>query len=292
MKKAIRALVVLSLVWAVAAAVAWALGQGGAEYQGVPVVALCIFAAFAIQWLMFIPAFAFQTEKYFDLTGSATYLSVVALALLLSGPVDLRSGLIAAFVILWALRLGSFLFIRIRQDGEDVRFREIKPNFWRFFVVWNVQGLWVSLTLAAAFVALTTATSKPVDAYLVLGALLWLAGFAIEASADAQKRRFRADAANRGQFIQSGLWAWSRHPNYFGEITLWLGIAIMAAPLMAASTWQLVGWVSPLFVYLLLTRVSGITKLEAIAEERWGDEPAYQHYRDNTPALILRPPRG
>jgi steroid 5-alpha reductase family enzyme len=118
---------------------------------------------------------------------------------------------------------------------------------------------------------------------------LWGAGFAIEAIADHQKARFRADPANRDRFIATGLWAWSRHPNYCGEILLWAGVALVALP--ALSGFALVTLVSPLFVYVLLTRVSGIPLLEARSDSRWGADPAYRAYKARTPALWLRPPR-
>ena len=128
------------------------------------------------------------------------------------------------------------------------------------------------------------------DLFAAVGLAVWAIGFGIEVVADRQKREFRRQPGNRGRFITTGLWAWSRHPNYFGEITLWTGVALLAAPVL--SGWQYLTLVSPLFVYLLLTRVSGIPLLEARAEERWGSDPAYRAYRDRTPPLFLRPPRS
>ena len=122
----------------------------------------------------------------------------------------------------------------------------------------------------------------------VPGHAVWLAGFAIEVVADRQKSAFKQDSANDGRFITTGLWAWSRHPNYFGEITLWTGIAIMAVPIL--SGWQWVVLISPVFVAVLLMRVSGIPMLEARSDKRWGDEEAYQRYRAATPVLVPRPP--
>jgi steroid 5-alpha reductase family enzyme len=234
-----------------------------------------------------VPAYIAQSEKYYDLTGSLTYLSVVALALGSKG--DTRSLLLALLIATWALRLGTFLFLRIRADGGDQRFDRIKPHLLRFLLTWTLQGLWVLMTAAAALGAMTsTQTVAPGPAMLV-GTLLWLAGFAIEVLADAQKRQFRRHPANRGRFIRHGLWAWSRHPNYFGEIVLWCGIAVIAAP--ALSGWQYATLLSPVFVYLLLTRVSGIPLLEARARRQWGEDPEYRHYVDTTPALLPRPPR-
>jgi steroid 5-alpha reductase family enzyme len=269
--------------------VALAGSQGGATLGGIPVFMLVVALAFLIQWLVFIPAYIFQTEKYFDITGSITYLIVTGVALCYtrySVPLDARSVLVAALVILWAIRLGTFLFSRIRKAGKDDRFDEIKPNFLRFLNVWTIQGLWVTFTAAAALVAITSATRKDLDAFAVIGALVWAVGFTIEVTADAQKSRFNADPSNKGRFIRTGLWSRSRHPNYLGEIVLWIGIAIIAIPVLQG--WQWVAMISPLFVTLLLTRVSGIPLLEKKADAKWGGQADYEEYKKNTPVLIPR----
>ena len=243
--------------------------------------------AFLIQWLAFIPAYLLQSERFFDLTGSITYISVTVIAVLLSPVVDGRSILLLGLVVIWAVRLGTFLFRRIRKAGKDARFDEIKPSFLRFLLTWTLQGLWVTLTLAAALAAITTTTRKELGLFALVGFLVWLLGFAFEATADAQKSRFRADPANKGKFIHSGLWAWSRHPNYFGEIVLWIGVAIIALPVLRG--WQWVTLISPVFVTLLLTRVSGVPMLEKRADEKWGGQEDYEAYKERTPVLIPRP---
>jgi len=279
---------VLGILVATAAAVGLALAgsHGGASVAGIPLFILCGLIAFSVQWLVFIPAYIFQTEKYYDLTGSLTYISLAILALGLSATREPGALLIASMVVIWALRLGSFLFLRIRAEGRDVRFERIKPDFLRFLMTWTLQGLWVFTTFAAGLAAITSMRSLPVDAVVAVGAGLWLLGFVIEVVADRQKRSFRKDPANRDRFIASGLWRYSRHPNYFGEILLWSGIAVAAWP--ALSGWQYVTLVSPLFVYWLLTRVSGIPMLEARARRRWGEDASYQAYLRETPRLIPR----
>ena len=194
-----------------------------------------------------------------------------------------------AIVAVWTVRLGSFLFARINRDGKDARFDELKPSFPRFLMTWTLQGLWVFLTLACALAAMTSEGVRPLGVTALVGALIWAVGFSIEVVADRQKRQFRADPDNRGRFIQGGLWAWSRHPNYFGEIMLWIGVTIIAVPQLGG--WQFVTLVSPVFVYFLLTRISGIPLLEERAEAKWGDDPEYRAYRDRTPELVMRPPR-
>lgn len=285
-----RAVVALLMGVTIGTAVAIAGSQHGARVAGWPVFAVCAALALAINWLVFVPSFIQQTEHYFDVTGSLTFLTVVVTAVLLSGASDPRALLLAALVVVWAGRLGSFLFARIRRDGRDGRFDEIKPSLPRFLLTWTLQALWVLLTAAPALAAITSRHRRPLDPFAVVGLAVWALGFGIEVVADRQKHAFRRDPANRGRFITTGLWAWSRHPNYFGEITLWTGVALLAAP--ALTGWQHATLVSPLFVYLLLTRVSGIPLLEARAEERWGSDPAYRAYRDRTPQLVPRPPRG
>lgn len=287
MKKADRiSLIVFPFLILIGFLVALAGSQGGAAVNELPVFALSVGLAFIIQWLVFIPSFLLQTEKFFDLTGSLTYISIVLIAVFSSANLDGRSILLAALVILWALRLGSFLFGRIQKAGKDDRFDELKPSFIRFLNVWTIQGLWVTFTAAAALVAITSAHRKELDAFAILGALIWVLGFAIEVTADTQKSRFSANPQNKGQFIRTGLWSRSRHPNYFGEIVLWIGVAVIALPVLQG--WQWVALISPVFVALLLTRVSGIPLLEQKADKKWGGQAEYEEYKKRTPVLIPR----
>jgi len=272
---------------AIASVVAWAGSQGGQRLGSLPLFALCGGLCFLINWIVFVPSYVARTERYYDLTGSVTYLSVVAFAVV-AGNHDPRSLLLALLIGVWALRLGSFLFARIRRDGADGRFDALKRDFVRFLMTWTLQGLWVFLTAACALAAISAATLEPLGPLAALGTAIWIAGFAIEVMADRQKSRFREDPANRERFITSGLWAWSRHPNYFGEILLWVGIAVIALPTLAG--WTFVTLISPLFVYLLLTRISGVPLLESRAKKKWGDDAAYQEYKARTPVLWLRPP--
>lgn len=283
-KKTINSLVTFVALIIIGYLVALAGSQGGSTAFGLPVFALAVGLAFLIQWLAFIPAFTLQTEKFFDLTGSLTYITVSTLALLFSPGQDARSALLYTLVLIWAVRLGSFLFRRIQKAGKDDRFDEIKPDFLRFLNVWTIQALWVTFTLAAALVAITSATRKSLDLFAGLGLLVWGIGFAIEVAADSQKGAFNADPLNQGRFITTGLWARSRHPNYFGEILLWVGVAIIALPVLHG--WQWVALISPVFVTLLLTRLSGVPLLEAKADKKWGGQQDYEEYKKNTPVLI------
>ena len=289
MKKAERnAVIALPIVILVGLGVALAGSQGGASVSGIPIFALSVGLIFLIQWLAFILAYLLQTEKFFDLTGSITYISVTVMAVLLSPVVDDRSILLLALVVIWATRLGTFLFLRIQKAGKDARFDDIKPSFIRFLNTWTIQGLWVTFTSAAALAAITTTTRRELGLFALVGFLVWVLGFSFEATADAQKSRFRAHPENKGKFIHTGLWAWSRHPNYFGEIVIWIGVAIIALPVLRG--WQWVTLISPVFVTLLITRVSGVPMLEKRADEKWGGQEDYEAYKERTPVLIPRPP--
>lgn len=283
-----RAVLTSLVVAALAFGLAAALADAGAALWGMPLLPLLAALAFGIQWAVFVPSYRAQTEHYYDLTGSLTYATVTIVALMASLP-DARGWVIGGLVLIWCARLGSFLFRRVRRDGKDGRFDDIKPHAGRFFMAWTFQGLWVFMTLLAALLAITSPAERGWDALASLGLVVWLAGFAIEVIADRQKAAFRADPANRGRFITTGLWAWSRHPNYFGEILLWTGIALMATP--SFSGWQWLGWLSPLFVAWLLLKVSGVPMLERRADATWGGQPDYEAYKARTPVLLLRPPR-
>jgi len=287
MKKADRsAFIAFPLMLLLGFLFALAGSQGGSRIAGIPVFALLVGLAFLSQWLAFIPAYWRQTEKFFDLTGSLTYITLSTLALFLSAGVDGRATLVWALVVIWAARLGTFLFSRIKKAGKDDRFDEIKPSFIRFLNVWTIQGLWVTFTLIAALITIITTNRKALDLFALIGFLVWVFGFTLEVVADYQKSRFNADPNNKGKFIQSGLWSRSRHPNYFGEIVLWLGVMIIALPVLQG--WQWVALISPLFVTLLLTRVSGIPLLEKKADQKWGGQADYEAYKKQTPVLIPR----
>jgi steroid 5-alpha reductase family enzyme len=279
---------VLGIVAAIGIAlgIAAAGSSGGIEISGVPLFLICGLIAFLVQWLAFIPAFIFQTERYFDLLGSLTYISLAAIGFLYSGQ-DAGATLVAAMVLIWAVRLGGFLFTRVSRTGHDRRFAKIKPDFLQFLMTWTLQGLWVFITFSAGLSALTSGKAYPLDVFVGVGSVLWLTGFLIEIVADRQKSNFSKDPGNQDKFIRHGLWAWSRHPNYFGEILLWVGIAMAALPMLEG--WQLVTLISPVFVFVLLTRISGVRMLEARADRKWGQDDDYQSYCRRTPVLLLNP---
>ena len=287
MNDTLKEYVTITIAVCISVLVALASAQGSLISGEYPVLFICLFIAFIIQWIVFLPSFYFSTERFYDLTGSITYMIIIVTALdhkteFIGSRSEIRSLLIAGFVITWALRLGGFLFLRVLKDKEDRRFSVWKKNFHQFLRVWTLQGLWVFLTSVAAVTAITSRKIIEPDIFLYIGSFLWVFGFLFESIADYQKRKFRLE--NKNKFIQSGLWSISRHPNYLGEIVLWLGIALVAFPTLAGS--QFVSLISPVFVYLLLTRVSGIHILEKHADDTWGKKKDYKAYKEKTPVLF------
>ena len=257
---------------------------------GIELVFNAVFLAFAIQWIAFIPAYIFQTEKFYDLTGSLTYLSVIWYSLALSSDqftnINGANIAIVLLISLWAIRLGSFLFMRIHHDGEDKRFRSIKPSASQFFMTWTLQCLWVSLCSMCALTAISSNTGVVTNIFFYIGLALFITGFTVEVVADMQKSAFKAIPANKDKFITLGLWAKSRHPNYLGEIVLWTGIAVMSFSSLQGL--QYLTLISPIFTYLLLVYVSGVRMLEARGDLKWGDDPDYQNYKKSTPTLFFK----
>tara|TARA_B110000459_G_scaffold199949_1_gene247502 strand:- start:545 stop:1399 length:855 start_codon:yes stop_codon:yes gene_type:complete len=253
---------------------------------GVENVVLAVLLAFFVQWTFFIPAYIFQTEKFYDLVGSITYLSVVLFTLYRSTVMPIESLVVVACVVVWAVRLGSFLFLRIKKDGEDKRFRSIKPSFTRFFMTWTLQGTWVSMCLLCVLTAISSNTGVGSGFTFWLGLFLFIVGFAVEVVADIQKSNFRKLLSNKDKFITSGLWGRSRHPNYLGELVLWIGIAVMSIASLGGL--QYLTLISPLFVYVLLMYISGVRMLEESGEKKWGHLDEYKKHIQDTPKFFLR----
>ena len=270
--------------------IALAGSQESISISNIPLFGLVVILIFIIQWFVFIPSFMNRTEHFFDLTGSLTFISTVLFTLMVIPEIYLRDVVIALLVIIWAVRLGSFLFLRVRKDGGDGRFDIMKTKFWWFLMTWNIQGMWVFLSLAAGLAAMTSNQKLEADIFLLIGLVIWIIGFAIEVIADNQKSKFRSNSENKDKFISTGIWSWSRHPNYFGEILLWIGITVIALPVLQG--WQFITLISPIFIIFLLTQVSGVRLLELRGNKKWGDNEEYQRYIQNTSVLIPLPPKN
>ncbi|KAI9051409.1 hypothetical protein LZ554_004456 [Drepanopeziza brunnea f. sp. 'monogermtubi'] len=298
-----------------------------------------IATAFAIQAGVAVPSILTQSERFYDLSGSLTYLSVTALSLYLptlraraaaplgalkpafpsllaaftgtGGPNGLnwRQVVLSTAVSIWATRLGSYLFQRVIADGHDSRFDEIKKSPPKFFGAWMAQATWVSLCimpiLAVNSIPHTLLSTLPLLTVTdVLGFGLFIGGFAFEVAADRQKNAWvqaKKRKEHEEEFLTSGLWGKSRHPNYFGESTLWTGLAIASAGVLTSAvglrgmhlsgaSGRLIGaglcFVSPAFVTFLLLKVSGVPLSEKKYDEKYGDRKEYREWKENTPMFI------
>ena len=268
--------------------IAYAISDNSLLINDVPVIYYCIAISYLIHWIVFIPSYLQKTEKFYDFTGMIAYLSIIGFALYqkkqILGTIDFDSMLIGILISVWTLRLGMFLFYRVFKVGEDDRFEAVKTSASRFFIWFTVSGLWVSLTSIAAINILTTKIDHNNYYFVYLGALVWLFGFLFEVISDYQKMKFKNIPDNKNKFIDTGLWSLSRHPNYFGEIILWIGIFIITLPSISGIDYITI--ISPIFVYFLLNKISGINLLEIKAQKRWGKLDSYKEYRSKTPQLI------
>ena len=279
-----------SIIQIVISLIAFSLSYLLAYSTGLDLVKETVIIVFVIQWALFVPAYLFRTEKFFDLAGSVTYIFAVSFVVFKSNSdllnYDIGSLILSLVIIIWALRLGSFLFLRIKKAGEDKRFKEIKTSPSRFFMTWSLQGMWVSLCSACALTALANPIGIQTNLLFYFGLFIFLSGFILEIIADTQKSKFRSNTENKNRFISTGLWSFSRHPNYLGEIILWLGISVMS--ISALSGWQYVTLISPVFTYILLVYISGVRLLEESGKGKWGHLEEYKKYLKNTPSLLIK----
>lgn len=287
MSNSLQAYVTIIISTCICILVALASAQGSLISGSFPVLFLCLAATFFVQWFVFLPSYYWSTERFYDLTGSLTFILVATTAFyyknqFLGNRVDIRSLVITIFILLWALRLGSYLFLRILKDKEDRRFKEWKTSFPLFLRTWTLQGMWIFLTSIAGLTVICSRNIVDPDLYFYFGCGIWAFGFLFESISDYQKRKFKIE--NPKMFIQTGLWSLSRHPNYFGEIVLWIGIAIIAFPVLEGT--QFVSLISPVFVFWLLTKVSGVPLLEKHADKTWGKKKDYIKYKEDTPILF------
>lgn len=249
-------------------------------------LAKCAATDLAIQWVGWAIASAFKTEKFYDLTGSGTFILLAHLSRFWGGTNHLRQKVQTGLVTAWAVRLGTFLFLRVLKEGQDRRFNKVRDSPGTFFVYWSIQAVWIFMTLLPTLMLNSEKRDQPLGVRDYVGWGIWGLGFATEAIADQQKWLFKQNADNAGKFIQSGLWSYSRHPNYLGEILQWSGLWLSASSVMEGS--QYLSVASPLFVWFLLRHVSGIPLLEKQEIKKWGSDPAFQQYVKNTPLLWPR----
>jgi steroid 5-alpha reductase family enzyme len=245
--------------------------------------ALAVFAAAG--WLLSLPL---RNVSIVDSLWSLMFLLAAVVYLAGQASVGPRAWLVITLVALWSIRLAAYITWRNHGQGEDFRYRKMRADndpgfaFKSLYIVFGLQAAlaWViSLPLLAAM-----GSSAPLGALDAAGAALWLVGMVFEAGGDWQLSRFKSDPASRGKVLDTGLWRYTRHPNYFGDFCVWWGLFLIA--LSAGGWWSIVG---PLLMSFMLLKVSGVALLEKDIGER---RPDYQAYISRTNAFFPGPPRA
>lgn len=250
-----------------------------------------LIVSIAIQLILFIPAYIRRTDKLTDFSYGFSFI-VLAIFALFSANASTGKMLLAFMITIWGMRLIIYLVIRVIKTKKDSRFDGIRERFWKFFSFWFFQGISVWIIMLPSLLLLSK-SHITISQLSLLGFLIWIFGILTEGIADYQKSKFKSDPANKGKWIATGLWKYSRHPNYFGEILCWIGIYIYCLPtLMAAGLEWFIALVSPLYIMTLLLFVTGLPKLEKQADDKWGKDKAYQEYKKQTSAVILMPRKG
>ncbi|MEX0621878.1 MAG: DUF1295 domain-containing protein [Candidatus Woykebacteria bacterium] len=251
---------------------------------------LALILIFFIQTFFFALATIYKTDKFTDLAYGVTFVIIAGLYFLLgpaSGPVPV---ILAFLISLWGIRLAGFLFMRILAVGRDYRFDRVRDDLLKFGGFWLLQVVTIWIILLPTLVILSSSFRFDLNLVSIFGIFIWAVGFLTEVAADQQKAAFRGRPENSGKWIQSGIWKYSRHPNYFGEMLVWWGIFLIALPFL--RNWEYLTVISPIFITSLLLFVSGIPPLEKKADERFGSIPEYQNYKSRTSLLIPLPPKS
>lgn len=247
---------------------------------------IALIISLGINIIMFIPAFIFKTDQLTDISYAVTFGAVALVEFFLKG-YSLGSFILLAMVLVWAVRLGTYLLVRIRKNGKDSRFDAMREHFFKFAQFWILQGITVFVILIPA-IYFFSSNNHAIGTLSIFGIAIWLAGLIIESLADAQKFKFMNDPDNRDKWIASGVWNYSRHPNYLGEMMVWVGIYLFVVGTLPLNR-ALISLISPLYIIGLLLFVSGIPILEKSADKKWGSDPNYQAYKKRTNILFLLP---
>lgn len=262
--------------------------QGVLQVLSLPESWLLVLAGIALLafagWLLSLVK---REVSFVDSLWSLFFLLAALLTAVQAEAVSARGLLVLALVSIWALRLSVYITARNWGAGEDPRYQEIRANnepgfSWKsLYIVFGLQGL------LAAIIALPLLVAVPAQSALgwldILATALWLAGFVFEAGGDLQLARFKRDPGNRGQVLDTGLWRYTRHPNYFGDFCVWWSFYLFA---LASGGWWTI--VSPLLMSFLLLKVSGVVLLEKDMATR---RPAYARYVRKTNTFFPGPPR-
>ncbi len=244
-------------------------------------------AVFFYMTIWFVIAARQMDNSIADIAWGLGFVVVAWLTFAL-GDRNLQGLIVSLAVTLWGIRLATHVAIRNHGRGEDPRYRKWREEWkgnvlWRSYLqVFMLQGLFM-LLVSLPFIWINTVSTPTWSILAVLGLTIWATGFFFETVGDLQLKRFLQDGSNRGKILQTGLWRYTRHPNYFGEVTLWWGIYLIA--FSAGGWWTVIG---PMLISFLILKVSGIPMLEKPMETN----PEFLAYRQRTSAFFPIPPHG
>lgn len=251
----------------------------------------------AIQLACFFVAYACHFDLITDFAGSMNKVLLAVLTLCLKDAFYTRQVVLTVLLVLSRTELALFLFYRVCSRKKDGRFDELHNNFWKYLGFWVYQMMWVYATCASVVFVNGDSANPDLNALDWIGWVLFFVGFAVQVLSDFQKFFFRKDPANKGKICEIGVWFYSRHPNYFGEIMIWTGLFVSAANVIVASTSSPgFGWltaISPVFTTLVLLFVSGLPTAEGQSLKRFymGDDKGakWEEYAQGTSPIIPFP---
>uniref|UniRef100_M4BTV5 Uncharacterized protein n=1 Tax=Hyaloperonospora arabidopsidis (strain Emoy2) TaxID=559515 RepID=M4BTV5_HYAAE len=258
---------------------------------------ICLGVTVFMQCSFFVVAYLCQFDKITDLAGSLNFILLAILSLFVQSVFNTRAIVVTCMQVAWAIRLGSFLLLRVLKRGKDERFDEMRANCAAFFGFWVFQILWVFFVSLPVILANSSSAQNNNgfgEARDIIGLVLWAIGMVVEYAADASKSAFHDDPKNKGKLLRSNVWKYSRHPNYFGEILCWVGMTVICSANFSSSdneTWFFyVSCISPVFTFLVLMFLSGVPLAEDRNDERFGLNATYLKYKHSTSPLIMLPP--
>ena len=249
----------------------------------IPIVYLFTSSILILNSTFFLHSYIYRTDIFFDLVGSLSFLSIGVISLLLIPNIDANQILVFFLLLFWSLRLGPFLFIRRLGANNDERLEEFFKSPISLYFLWSMNSLWVFFTSLSMIIIFSSPNENEFGLIQWLGLIVWVTGYVIEVISDSQKTKF--NKFNKGKFINIGLWKYIRHPNYLGEIIIWVGIFIISLNYIHSLT-SFLSILSPIFVFLLLRFITGVPQLEARGKEKWGHLDEYNSYKEKTGLLF------
>ncbi|MFH2020649.1 MAG: DUF1295 domain-containing protein [archaeon] len=237
---------------------------------------LATLVCLGLQLGFFIFAAIFKTDKLTDLSYGLTFI-VLALVMLFFNSLTTARIVAASMVVIWGVRIAGYLFVRILKMKKDARFDGIRENTLKFAGFWIMQAITILIIMLPIFAVFSIDGRMGYVSYF--GFFIWLFGLVYETKSDMQKYHFKL---TKKGFVKEGLWKYSRHPNYFGEILCWVGVFIFSVPFLSEFYWLSI--ISPIYITVLLVFVTGIPPLEKSHEIKYGKE--YVEYKKKTSMLI------